>query len=108
MLHSRILRLNFWCNLECRCLKNNRKTTIICYLFEILKANMETKHTVLIDTNGMIEEKSIKYILENAIHLNFGKIELSPLIKIRRKLKNSLKKRFSIQNLWRTQKKFKD
>lgn len=35
---------------------------------------METKYIVLIDTKGMTEEESIKYILENAIHLNFGKI----------------------------------
>lgn len=35
---------------------------------------METKHIVLINTKGMTEEESIKYILENAIHLNFGKI----------------------------------
>lgn len=35
---------------------------------------METKYIVLIDTKGMTEEESIKHILENAIHLNFGKI----------------------------------
>lgn len=35
---------------------------------------METKHTVLTDTKGMTEEESISYILENAIHLNFGKM----------------------------------
>lgn len=35
---------------------------------------METKHTVLINTKGMTEEEGIQYILENAIHLNFGKM----------------------------------
>lgn len=35
---------------------------------------METKHTVLIDTEEMTEEEGIRYILENAIHLNFGKV----------------------------------
>lgn len=53
---------------------------------------METKHIVLIDTSGMTEEESIKYILDNAIHLNFGKLGIITIDK------NSAKAKEFIEN----------
>lgn len=53
---------------------------------------METKHTVLIDTNGMTEEESIEYIIKNAIHLNFGKIGIVTIDKNSPKAKEFIEK----------------
>ena len=52
---------------------------------------METKHAVLIDTSGMTEEESLIYVIENAIHLNFGKIGIVTIEKNSPKAKEFIK-----------------